>query len=221
MPKYQVFGQNTPIKLLQRGIPAYAYGSKMNTPSFWMAITSVAVASNLVTIGVILRQGLLPNDPTVLVGEKIYVSGTSTDSGGANTPQTGGTITSVSINKTTGVGTITYSNTASNQSVTADAGQATILPPDVGESISGPSQAFAIQDTLGAGYGISWELRMTGTFSVQLEGAITNREGDYAAIGSAQSASGVFIAQVPNLVKFVRLNFASGSGVGVGKILLG
>src|SRR5277367_6855827 len=98
MPSYQEIGENTPVKLLQRGIPAYAIGKKANTPSFLMQITNVTVLSNVVTIAVILKQGLLPFSQTDLIGQLIYVTGTSKGSGEANTQ--GSPISAVSIDTT-------------------------------------------------------------------------------------------------------------------------
>ena len=194
MPATQTVGTNSPVKLLQPGIPGYAFGSRLS-PSFKFAITSVAVASDVVTIAVLMLQGLLPVNQNELVGQLIYVSGTSTDSGGANVQ--GGAITAISINPTTGVGTISYDKTATNQSTTADSGKAIIRSSDIGEVlVSGTSQVFAIQEGSG---GATNQLAVTfsasfpsapGAVTLTLQASLANIDSQYSDLTTITNVNG-------------------------------
>jgi len=218
MPPFQTVGQNTPVKLVVVGVQSYLLGSRSIGPSFLMAITSVAVAANVVTIGVILRQGLLPNTQSDLVGQKIYVSGTSTDSGGANVQ--GGTITAVSIDKTTGVGTISYSKVAGNQSTTPDSGQATIPVFEIGETLAnGTSMAVAVPNVSGPNNNaktITWSTSFPGgapgAVTVTLQAAEVYKDSEFQQIDQSTNTSGE-IRQLPGSnINFLRAVVSGASG---------
>jgi|GEM_PF-2338487 len=226
MPPYQ----STPpsqsaVKMLIPGIPSYAFGSyDQARPTRKMIVTSVAVATNVVTLGVILVEGYIPK-----VGDLITVVNTTTDSGGANVSNAA--LTAIMITATTGKGTVTYAATASDQTTTADSGMAYVPVPEVAEALSAQkSQAFAIQSTIGRGYGITWGYTCPSapsTIAIQLEGAINNNDAEYTLIGSSETTTSgynEFVAQLPNLVNFVRLNITATTGGTVptiiGKILL-
>jgi hypothetical protein len=227
MPQYrtQPDTTNTPVQMLIPEQPAYAFGSKnISRPTVKMSVTSVAVATNVVTLGVTLMEGYIP-----AVGDLITVVNTATDSGGANVVNVA--LTAVTITALTGKGTVTYAATASDQAKTADVGMAYVAVPEVAEALTAiKSRAFAIQNTIGRGYGITWAYdcpSAPSTLAIQLEGAVNDVDGEYTIIGASKTTTSGWVetvAQVPNLVNFVRLNITATTGGTVptiiGKILL-
>lgn len=211
--------QNTPVVMLIPGQPAYAYGTKStNKPTMRFTVQRTFGDGTTATINVTTFEGFLP----VPAGSVISVAGTTRGSGGFNVRNAA--VTASSIDPTTGIGTISY--TCSAAAVAGnDPGEAIIpslvIPEAAGVSTS---QQFGIQNTIGRGYGISWGFDADGpsAISVQLEGAIVDEDDEYAIIGTAQTGSGEFVAQVPNLVNFVRLrtNSLTGTGTISGRILL-
>jgi hypothetical protein len=161
---------------------------------------------------VLVREGNIP-----AAGSLITVRGTSSTSGLFNVSNVA--LASVSINAATGAGTVTFALTHANVVSAPDAGQACVPVPEVGETLTQgtKSAAFAIQNVVGKGYGISWSYSCPSApaaISIQLEGAISDNEAEYTLIGTAQtSTSGAeTFATIPELVNFVRLNPTSVSG---------
>lgn len=212
MPPY-LTNPNAPVGMLLSGIPGYAFGSKnLLRPTVRAFVTSVAVAANVVTLGVQMVDGFIP-----AVGDLITVLATTTDAGGANVANVA--LTGVNINALTGAGTFTYPATAGNQATTPDSGQVYVAVPEVAEAASvKKSQAFAIQNTIGRGYGISWAYTFPSapaSASIQLEGAINNQDSEFTLIGNAQTGVTGYteiISTTPELVNFVRLNLTALSG---------
>lgn len=194
------------------GPPGYAFGSKpLTVPTCRMIVTASAVASNVVTLTVLVVEGNIP-----AVGQTIYIYATTNNAGGLN-DQTGTiTLASVSITAATGIGTITYNKTTANLSTTADAGYV-LVPvsetPDLMTGSSMKSQQFAV-----SGYGISWAYTCPSApaaIAVQLEGAINDNDAEYTLIGSSQTATTGYnevFATLPTNVNFVRLHVTSFSG---------
>jgi len=214
---------NNPVGLLQPGVPAYAFGSKnTNRPTVRMIISALSVSSNVVTLYVNLVEGFIP-----AIGDLITVVNTATDSGAANVSNIA--LASVVIDPLTGLGHVTYAATAGNQAKTPDAGTAYVAVPEIAEAcVVAKSQAFAIQNTIGKGYGISWSYECPsapGAIAIQLEGAINDNDAEYSIIGTSQTGTGgvQIAATVPELVNFVRLNTTAASGgtspTIIGKIL--
>lgn len=203
-------------RLLQPGVPAYAFGSKNpNLPTVRMQITNVARTSNVVTLNVTMLEGNIPG-----VGDLITVTGTSAGSGGANTANTPVALSAVSINATTGVGTVQYSKSGSDITSVADAGQASVEVPEVPYLATGAakSAAFAVQAAKGQGRGISWAYTCPSNpsaIAIQLEGAVNDEDSEYTLIGSSETTTSgynEFFATAPENVNFVRLNLTSFSG---------
>lgn len=227
MPAYDANpAGNNSVQCLTPGVPAYAFGSKnLITPTTLLQITNVALTSNVATVTVLVREGNIP-----AVGSLISITGTSNTSGLFNV--TNKTITAVSINSSTGIGTITFALSHADVVSAANAGQGYVPVPEVPEAaVSGnKSQAFAIQNTIGRGYGISWAYTYPSapvSGSIQLEGAINDVDGEYTLIGTAQTGVSGYVevfATLPELVNFVRLNQTALSGgtnpTVIGKILL-
>jgi hypothetical protein len=214
MPLYPTgAGGNTPVSLLQPGVPGYAFGSKdASFPTTQLQVTNVALTTNVATVSVTMRRGKVP-----AAGSSISITGTAAASGTFNV--SGVTISTVSINATTGVGTITFPLTHADVVSVADAGQAYVPVPEVAESLAvQKSQAFAIQSTIGRGYGITWTYTCPSapsTIAIQLEGAVNNSDSEYTLIGSSQTTTSGYneiVAQVPNLINFVRVRVTATTG---------
>jgi hypothetical protein len=118
-----------PQKLIP-GQVAYLLGSwPSDVAPTRLAVSSVAVATDVCTLGVTVTEGNIPS-----VGSLITVQGTATQSGAANV--TNVALTGVTINATTGVGTVTFALTASDVSTTADGGVAYVPQPELGETVA-------------------------------------------------------------------------------------
>lgn len=117
MPAYS----NNPLQaiaLALPGTPVYVWGSFNDRVSpTKMTVSNVALASNVATLTVQVIEGNVP-----VAGQLVTVSGTQTSSGAFNV--TAVAIASVSINATTGAGTITFALTHANVSSTPDSGLA-------------------------------------------------------------------------------------------------
>jgi hypothetical protein len=227
MPLYPTgAGGNTPVKLLQPGTPGYAFGSKDTSfPTTLLQITNVALTSNVATVTVLVREGKIPT-----VGSLISVTGTATSSGLFNVSNV--SISTVSIDSGTGIGTITFALSNADVPSAPDSGQGYVPIPEVPETLAvQKSQAFAIQNSIGRGYFITWAYTCPSApaaISIQLEGAANNNDSEFTAIGSAATTTSGYtetVAQVPNLVNFVRVHVTSTSGGSspsiVGKLILG
>lgn len=215
---------NAKIRMLIPGEPSYAYGSRSLGPTCRMQIDHDSVTSNVVTLTVTIIEGNIP-----LVGDLIYVYATMNSAGALN-QTTGVAIASVSITAATGNGTITYALAASNQANLADVGYALSTPQEIPEALSGnKSRAFAIQNTIGRGYGITWAYTCPSapvSIAIQLEGAVNNSDSEFTIIGTSQTSTSGYneiFATLPELVNFVRLRVTSTSGgtnpTIIGKIL--
>ena len=219
-------GGNTPVPLLQPGVPGYAFGSiDRSFPTTLLQITNVALTSNVATVTVLVRKGKIP-----IAGALISITGTSNASGAFNVSSVA--ISTVSIDASTGIGTITFTLTHADVVSAPAAGQGHVPVPEVPETLAvQKSQAFAIQNAIGRGYGISWGYTCPSapsTISIQLEGAENNNDSEFTLIGSALTTTTGYnetFAQVPNLVNFVRLRVTATTGgtspTIVGKLLLG
>jgi hypothetical protein len=205
-------GGNTPVPMIQPGIAAYAFGSRDSTfPTSRMQVTNVALTTNVATVSVTMRQGKVP-----IAGNTISITGTAAASGTFNTTAT---ISTVSISASTGIGTITFPLTHADVVSVADAGQAYVPIAEVPETLAvQKSQAFAIQSTIGRGYGVTWAYTcpsVPATLAIQLEGAVNNNDSEFTLIGSSQTTTTGYneiVAQVPNLVNFVRQRVTATTG---------
>jgi len=216
MPPYMTQPPSVqPRRGITAGLPSYSWGSfPLGQQPARMYVTSVAVASNVVTLGVKMVEGNIP-----AVGALATVLGTVVAGAPANV--TNVAVTAVTLN-TLGVGSITYPATTPNIGVTPDGGQVIFNPTDVGETtVIGKGQQFSIDPAGGYGFTMAW-LSTAATLALQLEGAIDDVDAQYAIIGTSQATlTGSVIAQVPNNVRFVRVNttaFTGGPGTTWAKI---
>lgn len=202
-----------PVPLALPGTVAYAWGSqKCDVSPTRMLIDHVAITSNVATLNVTVVEGNIP-----AVGDLITVTGTTTSSGVFNV--TAVALTGVTINATTGVGTVTYALTNANIASTANAGIAYVQYATVFETVSlnSVSQAIALAAS-SPGVGISnfsvevaWAPGTSaGVVTVQV--ADTNTDAEYASAGA--SATITYPAtrlDVSNITaNFVRLKLTTG-----------
>jgi hypothetical protein len=168
------------------GDTLYLLGS-LNTkvPPTRMSVQTVAIATNVVTLGVTIIEGLIP-----VAGALISVYATTTDSGAANVNNIA--IVSVTINATTGVGTLTYDATGSNQTTTADVGYAIVPQPEVGETatVSESSLCFALQIPPfgGSAPRLTYEVSFSGapgTFELDVQEADIDLNANYVLTAEA------------------------------------
>lgn len=182
------------IRSLIPGVPLYSAGSKKVGPTVRFAITASTVATNVVTLTGAILEGNIP-----AVGDLVYVKGTSRNSGQLN-QGVGYPITSVSIDATTGVGTIAYAETTANLAPGADSGMASITISDVPETLN-PStayEAFAIPrlgGMLGSNPSITiWVKFPSAPDSIKwsLQVAERNVDAEYVDLIKDQTAAGTF-----------------------------
>src|SRR6516162_4786370 len=216
MPAYITASpQVSPRRGITAGLPAYSAGSfPVGQQLARMYVTSVAVNANVATVGVKMVEGNVP-----AVGALATVTGTVAGGSPVNVTNVG--ITAISLN-TQGVGTITYPATTGNLATTPDGGQVLFNPTDVGETtVAAKGLQFALDPAGGYGLTLVW-LSTAATIALQLEGAIDDVDAQYAIIGASQATlTGSVIAQVPNNVRFVRVNttaFTGGPGTTWAKI---
>jgi hypothetical protein len=193
---------NNPPPLLVIGTPGYSAGSPGTPgPSTRMAVTQSAVAANVVTLTVAVVEGNIP-----AVGDIVYVSATKNNAGALNTA-VGIALTGVTINATTGVGTITYPVTTGNLAPTADVGFAISKATDVPEALVANQayRAFAIPKLSGDGPNRSFTINVAfptvggAVLKWILQAAMRNIDSDYTganligdtAAGGTYSDSGV------------------------------
>ena len=150
--------------LIEQGWPVYLFGSRVATDA-QMAVTSVAIASNVATVGVTGWSGPLP-----VVGAFASLQGTQTNSGIFNV--TNAAITGVSVDQT-GTGTITFALTHANVSTTTDVGWVYIRFAAVGDALTsagGASIAGSVGNVVGRNG--NW---LTAALNVQGVSAVTGK----------------------------------------------
>jgi hypothetical protein len=195
-----------PRRGITAGLPSYSFGSfPLGQQPARMYITALSVSANVVTANVRMVEGNVP-----AVGALATVTGTTAAGAPANV--TNVAIASIVVNAQ-GVGQITYPATTPNIGVTPDGGQVIFNPTDVGETTAvAKGQQFAL-DAAG-GYGVTMVWASTAaTVALQLEGAVDDVDAQYALIGTSQATlTGSVIAQLPNNVRFVRVNTTAFTG---------
>lgn len=186
---------NNAVPQLIPGVPVYLAGhASKGGPTTRFKITRTSLTTNVATLTGTIVEGNIP-----AVGDLIYVAGLTRDTGGLNT-SIGIAITGVSINATTGVGTITYPLTAANLVDAAEAGDAYITAADVPETLV-PSQAYqavAIQrDVANIGAGRSATIYVDypsapDSIKWALQGAMENNDAEYVDLVGDITSDGTF-----------------------------
>jgi hypothetical protein len=129
MPAYNTSAFAPSPVLMVGGQPVFLFGGLNDRVSpTRFQVDHVAISSNVATITGTITSGVIP-----AVGSLITVQGTTTDSGAANVSAVA--ISGVSISASTGVGTISYAATGSNQASTADSGAALVPTPITQEAL--------------------------------------------------------------------------------------
>ncbi len=111
------------------GKPAYIYGSlATDTQDTLLQVTNVAATGGTATVSVYVRAGNIP-----VVGNLISIAGTQASSGLFNVSSA--PLTNVTINATTGIGTVQFALVGTVGSV-ADSGQALVPIQEVPETLA-------------------------------------------------------------------------------------
>lgn len=228
MPSYDKSGSHV-VKALVQGVPNYLFGSwPMTVAPTRFLITQVQAALTVATITGSIIEGNVPT-----VGSLITVKGVQSNGGLFNV--TAVAISAVSINASTGVGTISYTYTGTTfgpDNSPAAAGLATVPQPEVGETLVAgasipctlPVQDPKTDSARTITVAISFPTAPT-TVTVDLQAAIFDIDSEYTKQGtSIVSATNVGnVAQFTlNTARFYRFNTSAltGSGTIVGKILV-
>lgn len=190
MPAYQNAPFRNPV-LLQKGVPVYLYGSfSQQVGDSKLAVTNVALATNVATVTVQQITG-----PAVIVGDYISIINTTSTTGLFNVNRA--IITAVSIDSSTGAGTITFALTHADVGSVANSGTAVVEPAEVGETLAnGSSIACLVQAPEGDS---QFTLPVAVTFpslpttaTIVLQAAIKNLDAEYTTLGTvATVAAGV------------------------------
>jgi hypothetical protein len=198
--------------MLLPGLPGYSYGSfNEGLPTSRMLVTSVSVTTDVATLGVKMVEGNIP-----AVGSLITVRGTQTASDAANV--TNATLTGVSINQTTGVGTVTFAlthaNIATDSSPTAAGEAAVPVPEGTDVCQNGTGLQFSLQVASGLpnnSRDVEWSTETPSApsgYTAHLQASMTDVDGDYVDIDT-MTAPGT------QIVNGVRANFLRGKLSGV------
>lgn len=197
----------------------FSFGSlSTHTPSSRFQVTSVAITSNVATLGVTLLEGSIP-----VVGNLVSVQGTQTvTSGGApNFNVTNVALSAVSINLATGVGTISFALTSTNITTTPDAGAALVPVPIVLETLPSTATAgkkFSVDSanlSTNGQRGITWFTLFSGspsTVTVNLQGADVDQDSEYTTVDSSSNAAGESRSLANVNYQFYRVQAASTGG---------
>ena len=112
------------------GLPAYLYGSlATDTQDTLLQVTNVALTSNVATVSVYVCAGNIP-----VAGNLISIAGTQAASGAFNVSSVA--LTGVTIDATTGIGTVTFALTHADVVSAADSGQALVPIQEVPETLA-------------------------------------------------------------------------------------
>lgn len=222
MPAYN----KSPFPIRQSLLPgdigySWGKGSNPNDPGCRMQVTSVAITSNVATLGVKVLEGFAP-----IVGQLVTVQGTQTaTSGGApNFNVTAASITAISGFNTgdNSTGTISFALSSSNISTTTDAGQAYAPPnqPPTQESLTGTPTAglqFAVSPgplATNGQRGVTWFTEYSGSPSAvtaNLQGSDVDQDANYTTIDSSTNTAGESRSLANVNYNFLRVQI-SGSG---------
>jgi hypothetical protein len=182
MPAYVAPPLGKAIALLP-GVVGYSFGAfNDRAPYSKFSISNVSLTSNVVTLTVQLREGLIP-----VAGALITVRGLQT---AAALNVTNVALASASINSTTGAGTLTYALTNANIASTPDSGQALVPQTETTDTMAnGSGQQFAMQAESGLASNsrdIGWSVEATGgaTFTANLQVADVDEDALYTTIAS-------------------------------------
>lgn len=179
--------------------PNYFFGSRdYKTDNMLFAISQVAIASNVATITVQLESGGGPSlvNGLPIVGAKMGVRGTQTNSGAFNVDPA--TLTGTTISPATGAGTLTFALTHADVAAVADTGSAVVQSAEVPDLVSAGSASapFALvftPDESDNSRCLGLQARWTGTVptaaTIVLQGANVDDDSQYMVIANNQGCS--------------------------------
>jgi hypothetical protein len=179
--------------------PNYLFGARdYKKDQMLFSILDVAVTSDVATLTVQLESGGGPSPVSGLpvVGAKMGVRGTQTNSGVFNVDPT--TLTGTTISAATGAGTLSYALTNANVATTADTGvvvvQSEIVPDLVSSgSASAPySLVFTPDESDNSrclGCQAIWSGTMPSAATVVLQGANIDDDAQYMTIANTQGCA--------------------------------
>lgn len=186
-----------PATLLQKGVPAYFFGSfSQKVGDTRLGLATDAIATNVATITGQHIVGPMPN-----VGDLVSIYGSANSSGAFNV--TRAVITAVSFVASTNVMTITFALTASNQSATADGGTVIVEPAETPETLvnNSFSRAVFVQAPEGDS---QFSLPISVTFPtvptaavVSLQAAIKAQSNEWTTLGQIAVVSGSAVTAGP------------------------
>ena len=173
------------------GVLSWSFGSQNDrTPPSRFQVTAVAASGGTATLTVKLLEGLIP-----IVGALVSVQGTVTAGGAFNV--TNIALTGVTIDSTTGVGTLTFA-LGGTVSTTADAGAALVPQPVIGESLNTDGtttgKQFAIPSQAGGNkqHGLGWQVTVIGAPSgvtVNIQTADVDQDDAYTTVATSVTAT--------------------------------
>lgn len=217
--------------LVQRGVPCYLFGSyNYKQDNTRMLVSNVALTTNVATLTVQITCGEVPK-----VGSLISVQQTASTSGTFNVNRVA--LTGVTIDATTGAGTVTFALTHANVASAADTGAAVVEVPEVGETLANGKSAPAtvpfvlpFNDGMGAQTVVAVVAypSIPTAATVKLQGAIHDNDAEYVDVatvstvtgGSVQSTSASFTGKF-NYYRFSNTGVSGGTNPTiVAKILL-
>lgn len=227
MPAYQTTPFKPVPELLVAGRPSYVFGSFNDRTG--PTLGNVISNSSATTLATLIFQIVSGNIPTV--GSLITVVGCANS---ANFNVTNATVLSVSTTAS-GVCTVTYNITSTNQSSTADGGQVIIPQPEIGEAIANGASVPVAKVFNNAAVDQSEILMVAVSFpvipkacTVILQEALVDLDSEYSNIAvvvtvanSTVAGSVVFPTSIQVAGRFYRLYVEGlqGTGTIVGKIL--
>jgi hypothetical protein len=199
--------------LIEQGWPVYLFGSRQSTDAK-LYVSSVAIASNVATIGVTSWSGPLP-----VVGAFASLVGSQSTGGIFNV--TNAVITAVTLNATnTDIVSLSFALTHANIGSAPDVGVVHVRFAAVGEAVTsagGASIAGSVGNVVGRnGNWLSAQVNLQGPSSatVSLQGSNTNNDADFGDIVGVTLVSGKGGAQVETSYEFVRFNITNVTGSG-------
>jgi hypothetical protein len=213
-PVYQTNPLNQHVEQANPGLPVFLLGtfSYITAPTI-MQITNVALTSNVATLTVKVIEGNIPT-----TAQTIYVTCDNSIFNGDAT-----TITGVTIDATTGIGTLTYAKTHANVASVAATGLAEAPVVATTDALAnGSSVPASLQSNTGPNNGRSIRFDVTvpslpTTATITAQSAVTNVDSDYQNLGTVASVTGgtlsggsaIFTDIIAN---FVRFNITSVTG---------
>lgn len=224
MPTYV----NSPFvkpKIAQKGVPVYLFGSyNYKQANTTMLVSNVALTTNVATLTVQIVGGEVP-----IVGALISVQQTQSTSGLFNVSRV--PLTNVTIDATTGAGTVAFALTHSPDILTtADTGSAVVEVPEIGETPAAvKSAACYIQPNVDGGeMTITTAVTFTTlptALTINLQKAVRDIDSEYTNVtGAAAVVAGTAYTTGPvveytlkgsGFFRFIGSGLTIGSGAGM------